>query len=103
MVDCKSLHKMPDVTFSIGGKDWNLSPQDYVLKVGVWVFMRVGRAGRAGCVHACYTGCTRRVEVQACTRARIPALVTERARCERVPRRSSNWRFSAADPPTKGL
>lgn len=34
---------MPNVTFSIGGKDWVLRPEDYVLKVGSSTKWRRGR------------------------------------------------------------
>ena len=33
VVDCKSLHTMPDVTLKIGGKDFVLRPDQYVLRV----------------------------------------------------------------------
>jgi len=32
-VDCASLDSLPDVTFVINGKEFSLSPQDYVLKI----------------------------------------------------------------------
>lgn len=35
MVDCADLHKMPSVTFSIAGKDFTLTPEQYILKVRV--------------------------------------------------------------------
>lgn len=34
VVDCDKVKSMPDVTLSIGGKDWLLKPTDYVLQVG---------------------------------------------------------------------
>lgn len=34
MVDCAMLHTMPTITFSIGGKDFALTPDQYVLKIG---------------------------------------------------------------------
>ncbi|GLT29419.1 hypothetical protein SLA2020_042900 [Shorea laevis] len=33
-VDCGSLSSMPTVSFTIGGKVFNLSPEEYILKVG---------------------------------------------------------------------
>ncbi|XP_024960815.1 cyprosin [Cynara cardunculus var. scolymus] len=33
-VDCSSLSSMPNIAFTIGGKTFNLSPEQYVLKVG---------------------------------------------------------------------
>ncbi|GAA0174255.1 aspartic protease [Lithospermum erythrorhizon] len=33
-VDCGSLHKMPSVSFTIGDKVFDLSPDEYILKVG---------------------------------------------------------------------
>ncbi|XP_057962427.1 aspartic proteinase-like [Malania oleifera] len=33
-VDCESLSSMPSVSFTIGGKTFDLSPEEYVLKVG---------------------------------------------------------------------
>ncbi|XVF81635.1 hypothetical protein PTKIN_Ptkin15bG0171000 [Pterospermum kingtungense] len=33
-VDCKSLSSMPTVSFTIGGKVFDLAPEEYVLKVG---------------------------------------------------------------------
>ena len=33
-VDCNSLSSMPSVSFTIGGKKFSLSPEEYVLKVG---------------------------------------------------------------------
>jgi hypothetical protein len=33
VVDCADLHKMPSVTFSIAGKDFTLTPEQYILKV----------------------------------------------------------------------
>ena len=35
VVDCADLHKMPSVTFSIAGKDFTLTPEQYILKVRV--------------------------------------------------------------------
>eukprot|EP00238_Polyblepharides_amylifera_P006249 CAMPEP_0196579632 /NCGR_PEP_ID=MMETSP1081-20130531/23796_1 /TAXON_ID=36882 /ORGANISM="Pyramimonas amylifera, Strain CCMP720" /LENGTH=414 /DNA_ID=CAMNT_0041899271 /DNA_START=125 /DNA_END=1369 /DNA_ORIENTATION=+ len=32
-VDCNSLDSMPDVTFTIAGKDFTLTPNDYVLQI----------------------------------------------------------------------
>ncbi|KAL3688630.1 hypothetical protein R1sor_014939 [Riccia sorocarpa] len=34
LVDCDALHKMPNVAFTIGGKTFELTPEQYVLKVG---------------------------------------------------------------------
>ncbi|KAL4423223.1 hypothetical protein ABPG77_000015 [Micractinium sp. CCAP 211/92] len=34
VVDCKRLHTMPAITFTISGKDFTLRPDQYVLKVG---------------------------------------------------------------------
>lgn len=34
MVDCDGLSSMPDVTFTIGGKRFSLTPEQYILKVG---------------------------------------------------------------------
>jgi phytepsin len=34
MVDCNSLSSMPDVSFTIAGKDFKLTPEQYILKVG---------------------------------------------------------------------
>ena len=34
VVDCKKIPDMPDVTFNIGGKDFVLTSEDYVLQVG---------------------------------------------------------------------
>jgi phytepsin len=34
MVDCADLPKMPTITFSIGGKEFVLTPEQYVLKIG---------------------------------------------------------------------
>ncbi|KAH7366160.1 hypothetical protein KP509_18G065800 [Ceratopteris richardii] len=34
VVDCNSLSAMPDVTFTIGGKHFSLTPEQYILKVG---------------------------------------------------------------------
>ncbi|KAI3765240.1 hypothetical protein L2E82_15270 [Cichorium intybus] len=34
MVDCGKLASMPTVSFTIGGKEFELSPKDYILKVG---------------------------------------------------------------------
>lgn len=34
-IDCDKLSELPDVTFTIGGKDYVLTPDDYVLKVTV--------------------------------------------------------------------
>ncbi|OMP04379.1 Peptidase A1 [Corchorus olitorius] len=34
VVDCKSLSSMPNVSFTIGGKIFELTPEQYVLKVG---------------------------------------------------------------------
>lgn len=34
VVDCETMGGMPDVTFSIGGKEWVLKPEDYILQVG---------------------------------------------------------------------
>ena len=34
VVDCADVHKMPAVTFSIAGKDFTLTPEQYILKVG---------------------------------------------------------------------
>nr|P40782.2 RecName: Full=Cyprosin; Flags: Precursor [Cynara cardunculus]prf//2124255A cyprosin [Cynara cardunculus subsp. flavescens] len=33
-VDCSSLSSMPNIAFTVGGKTFNLSPEQYVLKVG---------------------------------------------------------------------
>lgn len=33
-VDCNSISSMPTVSFTIGGKVWDLSPKEYILKVG---------------------------------------------------------------------
>ncbi|GMP39780.1 hypothetical protein CsSME_00010481 [Camellia sinensis var. sinensis] len=33
-VDCNSLSKLPNVTFTIGSKDFTLTPEQYVLKTG---------------------------------------------------------------------
>lgn len=33
IVDCEKIPQMPNVTFAIGGKDFTLSPTDYVLQV----------------------------------------------------------------------
>jgi phytepsin len=33
-VDCGSLNSMPDITFTIGGKQFALKPDQYILKVG---------------------------------------------------------------------
>ncbi|MCO5583981.1 hypothetical protein L7F22_037899 [Adiantum nelumboides] len=34
VVDCDKLSSMPDVTFTIGGKHFSLTPQQYILRVG---------------------------------------------------------------------
>uniref|UniRef100_A0ACD5W1Q6 Uncharacterized protein n=1 Tax=Avena sativa TaxID=4498 RepID=A0ACD5W1Q6_AVESA len=34
IVDCKNLKSMPDVAFSIGGKQFVLKPEQYILKIG---------------------------------------------------------------------
>ncbi|CAH2047999.1 unnamed protein product [Thlaspi arvense] len=34
-VDCSQLSKMPTVSFTIGGKVFDLTPEEYVLKIGV--------------------------------------------------------------------
>jgi phytepsin len=34
LVNCAALSSMPDVTFTIGGRDFVLTPEQYVLKVG---------------------------------------------------------------------
>ncbi|XP_078168677.1 phytepsin-like [Carex rostrata] len=34
-VDCNTLSSMPNVTFTIGGKKFTLTPEQYILKVGV--------------------------------------------------------------------
>lgn len=34
-VDCDKIPTLPDVVFKIGGKDFPLSAEDYVLKVGL--------------------------------------------------------------------
>ncbi|KAG0632168.1 hypothetical protein M758_1G309800 [Ceratodon purpureus] len=34
MVDCNDLSSMPDVSFTIAGKDFKLTPEQYILKVG---------------------------------------------------------------------
>lgn len=34
-VDCSKIDELPNVTFTIGGKDYVLTPQDYVLRVTV--------------------------------------------------------------------
>ncbi|KAL4434312.1 hypothetical protein ABPG75_000753 [Micractinium tetrahymenae] len=34
VVDCKALHTMPSITFTVSGKDFTLRPDQYVLKVG---------------------------------------------------------------------
>ena len=33
-VDCGDLSKMPTISFSIGGRTFDLSPDEYILKVG---------------------------------------------------------------------
>jgi hypothetical protein len=33
MVDCKKLDKLPDLTITIGGRAFSLSPRQYILKV----------------------------------------------------------------------
>ena len=33
VVDCNKIPTMPNVTFTIGSKDFTLAPEDYVLKV----------------------------------------------------------------------
>lgn len=33
VVDCNQMHTMPTITFTIQGKDFPLTPKDYVLKV----------------------------------------------------------------------
>jgi hypothetical protein len=43
VVDCDKIPEMPDVTFTIGGKQWVLKPQDYVLQVRLLI--RVVRLG----------------------------------------------------------
>ena len=35
MVDCDKISSMPDLTVTIGGKDFVLKADDYVLKVNV--------------------------------------------------------------------
>lgn len=35
VVDCDKIPTMPNVTFTIGDKDFTLTPKDYVLQVGV--------------------------------------------------------------------
>eukprot|EP00959_Pyramimonas_sp_CCMP1952_P127206 2660938-Pyramimonas_sp.AAC.1 len=32
-VDCANIPTMPDVTFTIGGNDFTLAPEDYVLQL----------------------------------------------------------------------
>jgi len=34
LVECEQISEMPDVTFTIAGKDFTLSAEDYVLQVG---------------------------------------------------------------------
>ncbi|EFN51715.1 hypothetical protein CHLNCDRAFT_59800 [Chlorella variabilis] len=34
VVDCKALHKMPSIAFTVGGKEFVLGPEQYVLKIG---------------------------------------------------------------------
>jgi phytepsin len=34
MVDCNDLSSMPDISFTISGKDFKLTPEQYILKVG---------------------------------------------------------------------
>ena len=34
VVDCNKLPTMPDVTLKISGRDFTLTPEQYVLKVG---------------------------------------------------------------------
>ncbi|XP_058747229.1 aspartic proteinase-like [Vicia villosa] len=33
-VDCAKIPSMPNVSFTIGGKTFDLAPQEYILKVG---------------------------------------------------------------------
>lgn len=33
LVDCSKMDSMPDVTFAISGREFSLSPQDYVLQL----------------------------------------------------------------------
>ncbi|XP_010549203.1 PREDICTED: aspartic proteinase A1-like isoform X2 [Tarenaya hassleriana] len=35
IIDCNNIHNMPDVTFTIGGKPFTLTPEQYILKTGV--------------------------------------------------------------------
>ena len=32
-VDCDALDTMPDVTFTIAGREFSLSPKDYILQI----------------------------------------------------------------------
>ena len=34
-VDCNALSSMPSVSFTIGGKTFDLTPEQYILKIGV--------------------------------------------------------------------
>ena len=33
IVDCSTIDTMPDVTFTIAGKEFSLSPKDYILQI----------------------------------------------------------------------
>lgn len=59
VVDCADLPKMPSVTLSIGGKDFVLTPEQYVLKVGRarGRLETACRRGTTGLGHAAFCCC----------------------------------------------
>jgi hypothetical protein len=58
MVECTKVARMPPITFTVGGRDFVLGPEQYVLKIDAgeaWVFGGggVGGGGAAGTLGAC--------------------------------------------------
>ena len=41
VVDCDKLSELPDVSFTIAGKEFGLTPEQYILKVGLICYMHV--------------------------------------------------------------
>ena len=38
MVKCADVHKLPTIAFTIGGKDFMLTPEQYILKIDAGEF-----------------------------------------------------------------